>query len=414
MKYPKSYHTMILSALCLLISTLPAQAQKPQTSTAENPVWYHIQVLGDGDRTGRVMTELTDGGVYGRTLIDSDNTAETAAQLWRVETAENGYRFVNRKSGRYLNVRYDENRNIGMAVTDRQPCDFRISEAAAGGGSYFNIAAFRTPSGADPSETYLHQANSGGSRDYVIMMVGNDYSGSENSAFHFVEFEENRLAYSDGETTRWYRIYNAEARLDGLCLQQNTQAAAGGASFFFAGEQSDNARQEWKLVENEDGTTGFVNCATGDVINTETRTNGLLNIVQSAVAATAGTGWTLAYIGKGQYTIAGTESDGITRYLNATEETGEPDTFLPSDNHQGTGFAFRFKLTAEVPTGISGPAPANAPLKIRTENGKIYVESHSRFAIHTASGLLVNGNDRLPSGIYLVSAGGETVKVYVR
>lgn len=414
MKYQKSFHTMILPALCLLLSALPAQAQKTQTGTAGNSaVWYYIQVLGDGDRTGRVMTELAGGGVYGRALIDSDHTDETAAQLWRVETAENGYRFVNRKSGRYMNVRYDENRNIGMAVTDTQPCDFRLSEAAAGGGGYFNIAASRTPSGADPSEIYLHQANSGGQRDYVIMMVGTDYSGSENSAFRFVEFEENSLAYSDGETTRWYRIYSAGAELDGLCLQQNPQATDSEASFFFAGEQTDNAAQEWKLVKNDDGTTGIVNRATGDAIGTETRTDGLLNIVQSAVAATIGTGWTLAYIGKGQYTMAGKESDGIIRYLSATEETGQPDTFLPTDNHRDTGFAFRFKLTAEVPTGISRPAD-NAPLEVRTEDGKIYVEGHNSFAIHTTSGLRVNGNDRLPGGIYLVSAAGKTVKVYVR
>ena len=411
MKYQKSFHTMILSALCLLFSTLPAQAQKPQTSTADNPVWYYIQVLGDGDRTGRVMTELTGGDVYGRALIDSDNTDDMSAQLWRVETAENGYRFVNRKSGRYMNVRYDGNRNIGMAATTAQSCDFRLSEAAAGDGNYFNIVAFRTPSGADPSEIYLHQANSGGSRDYVIMMVGTGYSGSENSAFRFVEFEENGLVCSDGETTRWYRIYSAG--LDGLCLQQDTQAAEGEAPFFFAGEQDGNAGQEWKLMRNDDGTTALVNRATGDAICTETRTNGLLNIVQSAVAATAGTGWTLTYIGKGQYTMAGTESDGITRYLNATEEMGQPDTFLPSDNHQDTGFAFRFRLTAEVPTGISGPA-ADAPLKVRTEDGKIHVEGHSRFTVHTTSGLRVDGNSRLPGGIYLVSAGGETVKVYVR
>lgn len=413
MKHKRFYYTTFLSALCLLLSSLPVRAQQPQASTADNPVWYYIQVLGDGDRTGRAMTELTNGDVYGRGLVDSDNAEETAPQLWRVEIAEGEYRFVNRQTGRYMNVRYDDSREIGMATTTDQPCGFRLAETATAGGGYFNIVATHTPTGGDPSEIYLHQANSGGSRDYVIMMVGTGYSGSENSAFRFVEFEENTLSYSDEETTRWYRIYSAKTGLEGLCLQQNAPAAAGEAPFRFAGEQAGAATQEWKLTRNSDGTTVLCNRATGDIVSTESKTDGLLNIVQSAVAATAGKGWILNYIGQGQYTIAGEEADGITRYLSAAEETELPEAFKPAGNHQNTSFAFRLKLTEEISTDIPANA-SDATRKVRVENGRIRVDGNTRFSVFTASGLRVSNDNRLPSGIYLVSVGDKTVKVYVR
>lgn len=416
-------HPTILTALallCWLLTGTPARAQRPQASTADAPVWYYIQVLGDGDRTGRVMTEEDGGDVHGRALVDSDDRTETAPQQWRVETDGDGYRFVNRRSGRYLNVRHDGDRAIGVATTTAAfAATFRLSTAPAGDGSYFNIAATRTPDGVSSSEVYLHQANAGGARDYVIMMVGTGYSGSENSAFRFVEFEDHALGYSDAETTRWYRIRSAKSALAGQCLQQadRATAAADGVPFFFAEERAAAPEQEWKLVRNDDGTTALINRATGDAIRPETTPRGLLNIVQSAIVADSGTGWTLTYIGAGQYVLSGTESDGIARYWNAADESALPDAFTPSDGHQDSGFAFRFELADETPTSVGGAARTeNLPLKVSVENGRISVEGHAVFTIHSTSGLRMNRAGRLPAGIYIVStggAGGESAKVHV-
>ncbi len=418
MKQNKYYQLTVLTFLCLLLTGLPARAQRPQTSTDEAPVWYYIQVMGDGDRTDRVMTELDNGNVYGRALIDSDNAAGAAAQLWRAEADGSNYRFVNRRSGRYMSVSYDATKQIGVATTSAaNDTRFRLTAAAAGNGRYFNIAASSAPEGADASEVYLHQANNGGSRDYIIMMVGTSYAGSENSAFRFVEFEDNSLSHSDEETTRWYRIYSAGTALAGQCLQQNTEAEGGkdGVPFVFAEERDAASEQEWKLIGNDNGTTAIVNRATGNVLLPESRTNGTLNIIQSAVSATSGSGWTLTYIGKGQYVIAGQESDGITRYLNAADESALPETFRPDDNHQDTGFAFRFKLVEEVTTSVDAATlpSGNPPLKIKVENGRISVEGHTRFTVHTISGQPMNPAGRLPTGIYLVSTGNSTVKVHV-
>ncbi len=416
MKRNKFYRLAVLR-LCLLLSCLSTQAQRPLTSTAEAPVWYYIQVLGDGDRTDRVMTEQPDGDVYGHALIDSNDETETAAQLWRVEADGYSYRFVNRQSGHYMNVRYDSDKAIGVAATTANAASFKISDAAVGNGRYFNIAAAKAPAGIDASETYLHQANNGGSRNYVIMMVGSNYSNSENSAFRFVEFEDNTLSYSDDENTRWYRITCAKTALSGLCLQQTDAVTAGTTDipFCFALEKNDANEQEWKLLKNDNGTTAIVNRKTNRIIQPETIVNGLLNIVQSAVAETNASGWTLTYIGKGQYIIAGCESDGITRYLCATEADRQADTFVTTDNHQDTGFAFKLKLVSEMPTAI-GTATFNPddPLKVAVINGRICVEGQSRFNVHTMSGQRMNPSNRLPAGIYLVEAGGRIAKVSVR
>ena len=121
MKQNKYYQLTVLTFLCLLLTGLPARAQRPQTSTDEAPVWYYIQVMGDGDRTDRVMTELDNGNVYGRALIDSDNAAGAAAQLWRAEADGSNYRFVNRRSGRYMNVSHEANRRGHNVSRQRHP-----------------------------------------------------------------------------------------------------------------------------------------------------------------------------------------------------------------------------------------------------------------------------------------------------
>lgn len=192
--------------LLTLVGT--AMGQQPTLSTAADPAWFYIQVLGDGDRTDRVMTVTSDGDVYGRQLLTSNDMAVAATQLWRAERSGTGYLFYNCATGRRLALRYDRDRTIAIATTlaDATRCVFTLSHAAQGHGDYLNILASTTPPGADADEVYLHQANSGGSRDYVIMQVGTAYAGSENSAFRFVPFEDFDIKVSDEASTHWHGL----------------------------------------------------------------------------------------------------------------------------------------------------------------------------------------------------------------
>ena len=59
-------------------------AQLPEVSTAENPKWYYIQVLGSDTRVGRVFT-AEGSKVYGREISASIDPDVTSKQLWRFE-----------------------------------------------------------------------------------------------------------------------------------------------------------------------------------------------------------------------------------------------------------------------------------------------------------------------------------------
>lgn len=257
--------------------------QQPTLSTAADPAWFYIQVLGDGDRTDRVMTVTSDGDVYGHQLLTANDMAVAATQLWRAERSGTGYLFYNRATGRRLALRYDRDRTIAIATTlaDATRCVFTLSHAAQGHGDYLNIVASTTPPGADADEVYLHQTNSGGSRDYVIMQVGTAYVGSENSAFRFVPFEDFDIKVSDEASTHWYHLV---CTADGRCA---AVAADGSARPFVLVESDEaSAAQQWKVLENAAGRLTLVNRLTSMVLGTETVTddNGTVNKLVTTVA----------------------------------------------------------------------------------------------------------------------------------
>lgn len=403
--------------LLFVAAALPAgkaAAQLPVAGTEERPVWYYIQVLGDDARKDRVMTALNGTDVYGRAQLNAADVDGASTQLWRVETSGGKYVFVNRATGLYMDVSYDEARDISVATLSATPsCTFSLIEMQGACDGFYNIRADHAPSGGLASEVYLHQANGGGSRDYVIMMVGTDYYQEESSAFRFVEFEDFSYELSEGTEEHWYRVMSGKPALAERCIEAAPKDGASAYPYLVSEVREGADSQLWKFLARENGTVEMVNRATGEALSNTSVGDGMHNIVQPAVSLTGGADRTLEYIGSGAYLISGVEDDGILRYLNAATEGEQPDV-LDRENAAGTGFAWKLRA-AEPTTGVGAfAAGENAAPKVTVSGGRITVEGGAPFAVYTVEGRRVPAEGPLPAGVYVVKVGEKAVKVMLK
>ena len=107
---------LILLVALGFTASMQLAAQLPEVSTADNPKWYYIQVLGSDTRVGRVFT-AEGSKVYGREISASIDPDVTSKQLWRFEKNANGsYVIVNKSTGLQLDLDYDASQKTGHAA----------------------------------------------------------------------------------------------------------------------------------------------------------------------------------------------------------------------------------------------------------------------------------------------------------
>ena len=68
---------------------------------------------------------------------------------------------------------------------------------------------------------------------------------------------------------------------------------------------------------------------------------------------------------------------------------------------------------SDFDTAIDTPQESSK-LNVRVINGRILVDGHSTFKVATATGVPVPSSAVLPTGIYFVTAGNQTVKIFVK
>ncbi|MDR1810674.1 MAG: RICIN domain-containing protein [Prevotella sp.] len=410
MKKQLRLHFFLIVALLCQVN----QAQQlPLTSTSSNPVWYYIQVKGsDNGRENLVFTaEGTE--VHGRAMLDGvANASAVPSQLWRFENAgENYVSIINKSTGQQIGVAYDASRSIGYAsLTNTSDNKFKFVENTSTEG-YYTIQSAVPASGGSSSEIYLHQANTGGSRDYIIMLVGTDYGFGANSAFTFVLYNDYTIEYSDEANEIWYNIISWKTGVDNVGIKDNSQSATPlslPARILVAETlQQGDPSQQWKVVKNAvTGEVSLINRQTGKSILPQSFADGAYNIPE--LGATAGT-YTLTYIGLGQYVIAGVEEDAVTRYLHLSSYDEEPQAY-EAKNAKDSGFAWLFRKASD---GDAINVQSKDGLKISVINGQIFVNAEN-YTVTAINGVAVKKNVALPSGVYLVSANGITTKVLVK
>lgn len=390
---------LLLFVIAAVFFQQKAVAQLPEVSTADNPAWYFIQVVGEGNSREDRVFDVQGNYVYGATLNKTSD-----AQLFRFEKNGNNYIIISKPTGKKINVGL--NNNEEALVMSETGLDFKLEPLAT---YYYNITATQPATGGDVSKVWAHQANSNSS--YKIILVNTTWSSGANSQFSFIPYDAMNLEYSTAEKSVWYSINSAKTNSTGECITD----ASSDIKIAVDGFIENNENQLWKLLQNG-SKVNFVNKATGKAIQNQSdvsETNPMYNYTQLTEDATGNDGWTLNHLRGGQFSISGVEEDNITRYLNATEEGAAPEPF-DSNALTNSGFAWRFKKISTTYTGIPTIGKEGRDFFIYSVNRRIIVEGTSNYTIRTIHGTSVNKNTVLPVGIYLVTVNGKTSKLLVK
>ncbi|MCC8146608.1 MAG: hypothetical protein LIO93_09270 [Bacteroidales bacterium] len=175
-----------LLALSVILACGYVQAQLPEVSTADAPIWYFIQVKGgDTDRANRVFTAETDANGKDRVNGRFITTASRDNQLWRFERNGDNYVIFNKGYGKKVSleekVPTGGNSELLDAVTlsDTPATDwiFTLNNTRPG---YANIQAVTY---ANDSK-YFHLTSNYNQRNYPVM--GYTAINDDNSVFRFV------------------------------------------------------------------------------------------------------------------------------------------------------------------------------------------------------------------------------------
>ncbi|MCC8145597.1 MAG: RICIN domain-containing protein [Bacteroidales bacterium] len=266
-----------------------AMAQLPATSSSTNPKWYYIQVTGDGDRANRVFT-AEETCVSGRSL----NADLLDQQLWRFELSGGNYVIVNKAEGKKLDIYYDGVRGINHAILSDSPSTLWKLEVMTSNPGY-NITATVPPS-EKTSAIYAHQANTGGSRNYVIMFETSTWKSGLNSTFNFVEYYEEGEApdfypqVSTADSPLWYYIQGKGEGDRANRVYTVEEDMVYGRAFTVSEELSELDKQLWRFERSGDSYV-IINKATGKKL--DVAYNDARSITVAAVNDVASTGWLL-------------------------------------------------------------------------------------------------------------------------
>ncbi|NDV47398.1 hypothetical protein D0T49_10105 [Paludibacter sp. 221] len=378
------------------------RGQLPEVSTDSKPIWYYIQVVGDGsDRANRVWTvEGTD--VYGRPMETQTNVDK---QLFRFEMSGNNFVIINKSTEKIVDVIKDSDARLTVSSGGTSFIIAQIPNT-----NYYNLETTRIPTGGSSGEKWAHQGNSGYS--YHIILTGTSYYRGENSKYSFVAYDEVNLTYSDSSTEAWYCITSANPAYQNKCVTDVTASTASLANYTITDIDASNSAQQWKLVKRTDDKVDFVNKATGNIMSTTSTAGEFYNYTQFTKNDSETNGWTLAYNNGAQYVISGVEEDGNTRYWRMTLDNQVPDKY-DTGNILYSDFAWRIKKANGSGTDLK-QVESDGEFTVYTENRRIVVEGTEDYTVRTIQGLQVNKTEELPVGIYLVSIGKKTIKVLVK
>ena len=199
--------------------------------------------------------------------------------------------------------------------------------------------------------------------------------------------DESDLKYSDDETDYWYAIFNAGDRQTEVCVTEAPVDDAGDYPFVLENFSDDNPAQQWKFVQRPGGRVVMVNRASGRFIAPTSLPVDLYNVIQPAESLTLTMGWTLTYLGQGQYTVSAKEDDNIVRYWYAATEGQTPGEYDDS-NLLNSGFSWTPVAVDSTPVGI---ADAQADrLAVYVVGGRIVVDGATDYAVYTAGGIRVD------------------------
>ncbi|MDR0428318.1 MAG: hypothetical protein LBH12_06905 [Dysgonamonadaceae bacterium] len=405
--------------ICLMLSlflSISLYAQ-PSYSTAENPVWYYIQVQGEGVSEDLVFTLDDNGRVYGREKAETLDRSTINQQLWRIEKSGSQMYVFNKATNKQLDVVYDTQLRIRVVstVTGEPSTKWRLAKS----GDYYTLQIVTEPTEGVSGAKFAYQSTAT-ARNFVIMFEMEAKKNDANALFRFLEYkEENTPVASEGANETWFFIKTAK---DGV-LERGVTAYSNPTdpeiTFGLDSIVKTNENQYWKFVKKADSAVEkyhLINKATGKIIGTDVILNRLF-YVQPAGQLDDSNGWQTILINGDQFELKGVADNGIIRYMNAASASeGSSDIYNPKKS-LNTGFAWTFINVNdyELPiTSINNPNDNNTDVRVYSENNRIIVKGSDDYIVRNISGVQLAKNSYLQTGIYFVTVNGKTVKVLVR
>lgn len=402
---------LILLVALGFTASMQLAAQLPEVSTADNPKWYYIQVLGSDTRVGRVFT-AEGSKVYGREISASIDPDVTSKQLWRFEKNANGsYVVVNKSTGLQLDLDYDASQETGhAALAKTASVTFKLNKI----GDYYQFESSKSAPSTPAAELYLHQGNAG--YDFLIITVDTTWGSGDNSKFSFKPFVDYSIEYSDDKTETYYQLTNTSKDFNGQVIKEQTSnedSDDAAASVVLEAADESDASTQWRAVETKEGVQ-FVNRATQHQLQTLPEVFGAFNILRTGTIVAKGNAWTAIYLGNGQYCFSATATDdNVTRYLGANTDNTAPEKAPKDEDLVGSAFAWTLKKVETIATGVDDATSQDKPA-VSVKNGVIRVSGKAPYTIHTLSGKQAKAGEKLMPGVYLVTIGGTTTKVLVK
>ncbi|MCC8145649.1 MAG: RICIN domain-containing protein [Bacteroidales bacterium] len=405
MKTKKTLVVLILS----IIFGMKIYAQAPVYSTAENPVWQYIQVIGTTDRMDRVFT-AEEGRVYGRPMYTGLDRTSIDKQLWRLEkVTSTSIMIVNKATGKKLDVEYDSSLRLRVAILNDSPStNWRFQR----NGNNYNMRMLTEPAEGTAGNILAYQGISTSRRNYIIMFDAASKNSDLNAQFQFITFN-NSLPVESNDKEVWYFIKSAKPGMENQCVTAIANPTDPYIKFNLAAKEASNPNQYWKFVkvtEDEENLHYYIqNKATREIISTEIILDKYF-YVQNTTDMQEGYGWQFISINKEQFELRGKDGTAV-RYLNAASSDTKSETYL-AGRSENTGFAWTFEW-AEGEVGITNPV-INEEIRVTSEEKRIIVFGTDDYTVWNIYGSQVGKNVALPTGIYLVVINGEARKVIVK
>ena len=375
----------------------------PEISTAENPAWYFIQVVGSDASRGNLVFTAQNNYLYGKALNKTNDN-----QLFRFEQTGNNYFIINKSTGKKVDVAMNGGEEA-LSLTD-EGIGFSLTPMT--NSYYYNITASKTPTGGDANKRWAHQGNTNSS--LKILLVSTTWNSSEDSQYSFIPYEDMNLEYSAAEKPEtWYSIESAGTNSG--CIT-DVSAANTDIKMEIEDYAEGNDNQLWKLVIKA-SRTNFQNKATGNIIDNQSEISEnhfLHNYTQLTDDEASANGWNLTHIRAGQYSIYGVEKDNITRYLNAASSGANAPDEYDETKLVSSNFAWKFVKRAVTEPNSIPLVQKIDDFYIYSENKRIIVEGTDDYTVRTIQGITINNNTELSIGIYLVTINGKTTKLLVK
>jgi len=225
-------------------------------------------------------------------------------------------------------------------------------------------------------------------------------------------YTENTWAQTASEST-YYRIMSAKHTFSTRCIQDNTNNNDGSNDFLISEVDSSDLHQEWMLIPNEDTTAYYIrNHYSMRYIGQSTVITNNFYYTQNASIQSSAAQWRIIPIKDNQVTFSTTDDFGVTRFLNAADITIDtPDKISYVSTAASSGFAWIIVNTNT--TGIN-KVLANKEVNVFVLGHQIIINGTNSYRIYDILGRTMQNGSNLPQGIYIVSTGGLSFKVFVK